>query len=215
MRNSPFLSLMSGMLLCLLILTGCRKEAPYLETFDEPGSWRTGSDADVDGAVVDGAYDFLVKADELIIWTTAGLDFADGVYELEATQIAGPLDNGFGMLLRVDDKNDNFYSFQISGDGYAWIGRYHNGGKDEVVPLVGGGWIETSAVNQGLNAINKLRVRAESGNMIFIVNEHEVGRVTDNSFASGDIGLVVRTLGLGGVQVRFDNFAVGPLAPLE
>jgi hypothetical protein len=215
MRNTQLRSTMSGILLCILFLASCRRSDPYVETFDEPGNWRTGSDADVDGAVIDGTYDFLVKADELIIWTTAGENFADGVYEVEATQVSGPLDNGYGMLFRVDDENDNFYSFQISGDGYAWIGRYRNGGEEEALPLVGEGWIETSAVNQGLSVVNRLRVRAESGNMIFLVNDHEIGRVTDNSFASGDIGLLVRTLGLGGVRVRFDNFAVGPLRALE
>jgi hypothetical protein len=47
--------------------------------------------------------------------------------------------------------------------------------------------------------------------MIFFVNDQEVGRVTDNSFRSGDIGVMAETLGLGGVQVHFDNFTVSPL----
>lgn len=199
----------------LLGLMGCGGDRHYLETFDAPGNWRIGSDTDVEGEVRDGVYDLLVKADELIIWTTAGERFDDGVYEVEATQSQGPLDNGYGMLLRVDDENDNFYLFQISGDGYTWIGRYLHGGEDEATPLIGNGWIESSAVNKGLNAMNRLRVRAESGNLIFVVNDHEVGRVTDNSFRRGDIGLMVRTLGVGGVRVQFDNFTVTPLEPLQ
>jgi hypothetical protein len=59
--------------------------------------------------------------------------------------------------------------------------------------------------------MNKLRVNVEGGNMIFYVNGQEVGRVTDNTFANGDIGVLVETLGLGGVHVQFDNFTVTPI----
>ncbi len=198
-------------ILLLLIVTGCGSNVPYLEEFDSPGNWRIGTDADVVGEVKDGVYELFVKADELIIWTTAGEKFTDGLYAVEATQIEGPLDNGYGMIFRVDDENDDFYLFEISGDGYTWIGRYRNGGEDEAEPIIGRGWIETNAVNQGLKVVNKLGVRAESGNLIFMVNDHEIGRVTDNNFREGDIGLMVRTLGQGGVRIQFDKFSIMPL----
>ena len=81
----------------------------------------------------------------------------------------------------------------------------------EAEPLVGEWWFESTAVQQGLNKTNVLRVQAEGGNMIFFVNDQEVGRVTDDAFRSGDVGLMVETLGLGGVQVQFDNVSVTPL----
>ena len=199
------------LLLIMFFLVACGKEQPFHETFDEPGNWRVGQDADAVGKIENGVYDLLVTGDDVIIWTTAGLNFSDGVYEVEATQIEGPLNNGYGMLFRVDDEQDNFYLFKISGDGFVWIGRIKNGGEEEAEPLVGDWWFESTAVNQGLNATNILRVRAEGANMIFYVNDIEVGRVTDNTFNSGDIGLVVETLGLGGVRVQFDNFKVLPL----
>lgn len=196
--------------LLLLWLTACGGDKPYTETFDEPGTWRIGSDADATGQVTEGVYDMFVKADDVTIWTTAGETFSDGVYEVEATQVSGPLNNGFGMVFRLDNNKDDFYLFKISGDGYVWIGRYRNGGA-EAEPLVGEWWFESPAVQRGLNQRNILRVEAEGGNLIFSVNGQEVGRVTDNAFTSGDIGLLVETLGLGDVQVQFDNFTVTPL----
>lgn len=199
------------LLLLLLCFTACTQPEAYAETFDNPGSWRVASDSNVDGVIENGVYDFTVLADQLTFWTTAGESFADGIYEVEATQIAGPLDNGYGMIFRVDDENDDFYSFQISGDGFVWIGRYRQGGIEEAEPIVQDWWFPSEAVNQGLDQTNTLRVQAESQNMIFFVNDIEVGRVSDASFSRGDIGLMVRTLGLGGVTVHFDNFSVSPI----
>lgn len=197
--------------LIMLALTACGSQQPYLETFDSPGDWRTGDDIDVEGDVQDGVFDLLVKADDLLIWTTAGKEFSDGVYEVEATQIDGPLDNGYGMLFRVNDETDDFYLFEISGDGFVWIGRYLNGGDDEITPIVSNSWFDSAAVSTGLNATNTLKVEAERANLIFYVNDQEVGRVTDNTFSKGDIGLMVRTLGAGGVHIQFDNFSVDPI----
>jgi hypothetical protein len=194
-----------------LCVSSCGGNDTYVETFDEPGTWSAGSDLDVDGDVRDGMYDLLVEADNLLIWASAGEQFGDGIYEVEATAVAGPLNNGYGMVIRLDDDADNFYLFKISSDGFIWIGKMVNGGLDENVPLVQDWWFESGAVKTGLDETNILRVRAESGNMIFFVNDQEVGRVTDNSFRSGDIGVMAETLGLGGVQVHFDNFTVSPL----
>ena len=195
----------------ILVMVACAQEEPYLETFDSPGTWRVASDSNVIGFVAEGVYDFTVTADQLTFWTTAGKEFTDGTYEVEATQISGPIDNGYGMIFRVDDENDNFYSFQISGDGYAWIGRYRQGGLGEAEPIVGDWWIESNAINVGVGQTNRLKVVAEGQNMVFFVNDSEVGRVSDATFAKGDVGLMVRTLGLGGVNVQFDNFSVSPL----
>jgi hypothetical protein len=168
------------------------------------------SSGDVVGEVRDGVFDFTVNENELTSWTTAGEEFSDGVYSVEATQVTGPDNNAYGMLFRVDDENDDFYSFQISGDGFVWIGRYRDGGAAEAEPIVNDWWFESPVINQG-NATNKLSVQAEGQNLIFFVNDQEVGRVTDDAFSSGDIGLMVRTLGIGGVNVQFDNFTIEPL----
>ena len=207
-RNSSFVLL----ILLLLSVMGCRRAQtePYLETFDTAATWGMGSDSNTAGEIVDGRYELLVRPIIDRFWTSAGQTFADGVYELEATQVAGPIDNGYGMLFRIDGRTDSFYAFQVSGDGYVWIAHCADGCAEERA-LVQGGWFESTAVNQGLNATNRLRVRAEGNSFIFYVNDQEVGQATDNSIARGDIGLVVETLGEGGVRIAFDNFRVTPL----
>jgi hypothetical protein len=48
--------------------------------------------------------------------------------------------------------------------------------------------------------------------MRFMLNDVEVGRASDERLTEGEIGLLVETLGQGGVEVWFDNFQVLPLA---
>lgn len=193
-----------------LLLASCGQSQTYQETFDEPGDWRVASDSNVSGIIENGVYDFLVLADQLTFWTTASENFSDGAFQVDATQIDGPIDNGYGMIFRVDDAGDNFYSFQISGDGYVWIGRYRNGVAENAA-MINDWWFPSAAIQQGLDNTNTLRVEAESQNMIFYVNGSEVGRISDAAFDRGDIGLLVMTLGAGGVHVEFDNFIVEPL----
>lgn len=198
----------------VVVITGCRNSGnsslPFIETFDEPGNWGTGEDAYSIGAVVNGVYDLKVIENDISRWVSAGKNFSDGIYEVEATPVEGPLDNGYGLIFRADVEKGNFYLFEISSDGYVWIGRFTNGVADNQ-SLIGGGWIESPAVLRGLNVTNKLRVQAEAGNLIFFVNDQEVGRVTDNTFTSGDVGIFVQTLGGSGVRVLFDNLSVKPL----
>ncbi len=197
----------------LLVLSSCKNQnTPYSEEFDAPSSWRTGDSGDATGEVVGGVYDFTVHSSDNIVWTTSGEEDApDGMYVVEAKQISGPLDNGYGMIFRVNDETNDFYMLQISGDGYVWVGRYHAGGEEEIVPMLEDGWFESTAVNQGIDQMNKLRARVEGANMIFYVNDQEVGRVTDDTFEGGDIGLLMQTFSEGGVQVQFDNFIVTPI----
>jgi hypothetical protein len=205
LKRKPYL------LLLVVLLVSCGGlNGPYMEAFEEAGNWGVGADVDAEGTVVDDRYEFLVKSNLGLFWSTAGRNFDDGVYTVEATQLEGPLDNGYGMLFRVDDETDSFYMFEVSGDGYVWIGRCENGCDEEQV-LIEDGWFASEAVNQGLDTPNELRVRAEGANMIFSVNDQEVGRVTDDAFSEGDIGIMVETLGQGEVLVAFDNFTVTPL----
>jgi hypothetical protein len=204
----PKLIFFCGLFLALLV-TACQS-GPYEETFDKTGNWGSGSSADVEGHVDNGVYELLVKGNSGVYLATAGESFADGVYEVEATQVAGPLNNGYGFLFKVDEETDSFYVFEISGDGWIWIGRCADLCESEQVALVGGDWFRSPAVNQGLQATNILRVVVDGTLMTFYVNGVEVGRTSDDRLTEGDIAVMVEALGESGVRVIFDNFRYTP-----
>lgn len=192
-----------------LLVTACQS-GPYEETFDKTGKWGSGSSADVEGQVDNSVYELLVKSNSGVYLATAGESFDDGVYEVEATQVAGPLNNGYGFLFKVDEETDSFYVFEISGDGWIWIGRCADLCESEQVALVGGDWFRSPAVNQGLQATNGLRVVVDGTLMTFYVNGVEVGRTSDDRLTEGDIAVMVEALGESGVRVIFDNFRYTP-----
>lgn len=195
----------------LMALAACTSNSPYVETFDEPGAWPQEENPYAIGRVFEGGYELEVKASDGLFWATNGVSTGDGTYQVEATQLAGPLDNGYGLLFMADPAEGNFFLFEVSGDGFVQIARCRGSCETEQEILVGTFWEESAAVLQGINQTNVLRVTADEGNLTFWVNEQEVGRAYDVTFTEGEIGVLVETLGAGDVKVRFDNYRYTPL----
>ena len=183
---------------------------PYEETFDVVETWTAGEGVNAEGSITEGVYEMSVELSGDIFWATAGQTFAGGEYEVEATPLEGAVDNGYGMLFHVDDEENSFYVFKVSSDGYVFIGRCADSCLEQQV-LVDQDWFASSAVQQGLDVTNKLRVVVSGPDMIFFVNDEEVGRASDDTLKKGDIGLMAETFTPGGLRVTFDNFTVMPI----
>lgn len=182
----------------------------YDESFDSAGTWGTGVSTDVEGGVSNGVYEMFVKSNQGVYMATAGQTFDNGVYEVEATQVDGPLNNGYGLLFRVNEDNNSFYALEVSGDGYVWIGYCSDLCKSEDDAIVGGDWFRSPAVKTGLHETNNLKVIANGSRMTFFVNGLEVGRAVDDRLEQGDVAVMVEALGQPGVRVIFDNFSYTP-----
>lgn len=203
-----------GLIIWLIVLRSgppVEKE-PYLETFEATGTWTAGEGIDAQGQVVDGAYEMSVDLIGDIYWATAGRVFADGVYEVEATPLDGTINNGYGLLFRVDEEEESFYIFKVSSDGYVFVGQCINNCAEQA-ELLDQDWFPSPSVRQGLDVTNQLRVVASGGNMTFYVNNELVGEASDDNLIKGDIGLVAETFAPGGSVIAFDNFRVTPLEP--
>lgn len=197
----------------LFAIAGALPDAPgsagvLLETtFDEPGTWGIGRQEGATGEVSGGAYEMAVDVAHGFFWTAPGAELGDAHYEVEAVQTAGGFQSGYGLLIGVDTEAKSFYVFEISADGYVWIGRCEeNCARAET--LVGDGWFASDAVRQGLGAINELRVDARGNELAFYINDSLAGTVEDSSALVGDVGLFAETLGADDLVVQFDNLRV-------
>lgn len=189
-----------------VFLCGCAADGgaalPWSDDFSDPGGWQAETDASAQVAVRDGVLRILVAVPNQLAWANAGLDFGDLHLTVEATQVAGPDDNEYGVLVRMQD-HSNFYCFSISGDGYFMVSRFVDGRRE---PL-GSSWTPLEAIHQG-QATNRLEVIAQGSLMTFLVNGEQVAQVTDTQFARGDIGLYAGTFREPGAEVHFDSLAV-------
>jgi len=194
-----------GLILALLGLAACGASSlkePWEEPFAEVGSWQLSSDAAAEVAITKGQLQIHILQPGQIAWATAGRTFKDFHLRVEATQLAGPVDNEYGVLVRLED-DTHFYAFSISGDGYARVAHYAAG----VWTVLGSDWTPQAAVQQGA-ATNVLEVEARGTHFTFWVNGEQVAQVTEETLPDGDVGLYAGAFDAAGVQIAFDNLFI-------
>jgi len=173
------------------------------EDFEQPGDWSVGSSDTVDRGYEDGRYRIEVLGSEMIAWSRLRGSFSDVAVQVVAEQTAGPFDSDYGVICRYLD-GDNFYSFSLSGVGEYSIYKLVS---DEWVALVP--WTPAQAIWSALP--NRITVLCQEHELSLRVNGVLLGRVQDEAFEEGDVGLFAGTRSDGGVRILFDDLQVVPL----
>jgi len=202
-------------LLLVLFLTACQSawvaelvtqsgQALYHDDFSDPSSgWPQTVSANGSLGYIDGVYRMVVQSAGYDLWAVSGQTYGDVQIEADATRLAGPVSNRFGLICRYQDM-DNFYMFIISSDGYYAIGKIKNG----AVSLLGQEMMAYSAaIVQGSDP-NHLRFDCIGNTLTGIVNGQAIANTSDADFSGGDAGLMAGAFDEGGVDVTFDNFVV-------
>ncbi len=181
------------------------KSILYKDDFSSSSSgWPVASDADkAANYTADGQYQIQAITKEQDVWAHPGVTFSDVSIEVDATKASGTDNNGFGVVCRFVDDN-NFYFFMVSSDGYQVIGKYE-GGKAKY--LSSDKMQAASGINAG-NVTNHVRGDCVGSTLTLYVNGKQLSSVTDTSFTTGDVGLIVGTFEDPNVSVNFDNFVV-------
>lgn len=145
-------------------------------------------------------YRILVNSLNTNFWSTPQHDFADVRMEVDAGKLGGPDANRIGLLCRF--RNDAYYFFMITSDGFYGIGIFA-GGKG--VLLGQSEMQQNSNIKTGL-AVNHLRADCVGDTFTFYVNGFQLASVQDSTLKAGDVGLLGGTFDQPGVDVIFDNF---------
>jgi hypothetical protein len=208
--SRPPAVLISALLLCVVALaTGCAQPepVPWHDDFSDPKSgWQAESDAAAKVRYADGVLLIRVLWPNTLSWASASRDFADFHLTVEASQVAGPDDNEYGVLTRIQD-GQQFYMFAISGDGYFRIVKHEDGEER----LLSADWTASPAIKPGA-ATNLLAIDCRGSTMTLAVNGVVLAEVRDDGYSHGDIALYAgsfRDPGEG-VEIHFDNLAVTP-----
>lgn len=195
--------------LCWLLIGLCacagNKADVWRESFDEAGAWLLSSDAAADVSLADGELVIEIFEADRIAWASTPQIYTNFKVQVDAKQVSGPDDNAYGVLVRMD-KDDSFYAFSISGDGYVRAAYY----TGSVWTVLGADWFLSEAVQQGA-AQNHLAVEVQGPTYVFLVNDQEVLRVEHTARGKGSIGLYAGAFSEAGVIVAFDNLEVQPL----
>lgn len=211
MKTKIYLSVMTLFLALAILACSFGSEAETLpggilfqdDFSDTSSGWdRVNSDEGVTD-YANGEYRILVNTDNTDVWANPGLSFSDTQIEVDARKAGGPDDNDFGLICRYEN-SENFYFFIISSDGFYAVGRVIDGvqellGEIEMIP--------NDAINIG-NMSNHLKVDCIGSSLSLSVNGAQLVTVTDNAFASGDVGLIAGTFDIPGTDIHFDNFVV-------
>ncbi len=146
-------------------------------------------------------YHITVSASNLFAWGLANRDLSDFILEVEATHEKGSFNSSYGIIFRLQDAQ-NFYRFDVSGDGFYLLSKFVDGQWETLVD-----WTESPSINQG-QTTNVLKVACQASRIGIYSNGQLLAEVEDRSFSHGDIGLFAGTFSDPEVHISFDNLKV-------
>lgn len=207
----PFSMLLLATMLACTTITNLASQAqptPSKVIFEDSefvDSCNTESTSDVERFTQDGRFVMHVVTPAYVGWTECTeVEYSDFIMEVDATQVEGPDNNAYGLILRYGLESDEFYAFMISGDGFY---AFTVDGANHTDPEFLSEWGESSAINQGAQ-LNRLKVVAVGSSMKYYVNDQLLGEVQDSRFTTGTLGFFVGSVEEGEVRIAFDNFKI-------
>lgn len=182
------------------------KQLLYEDDFsDRKSGWPRESADEYDLDYEDGEYHISVKNPHWWSWSLNRLTglLTDFILEVDARLISGPRESGYGLLFRCQD-SENFYLFEVSGDGYYSVDALLDGKWNRLHGKTMSEFIEKD------NSTNHLQVVCKGSQMEVYVNGHHLTTITDNSITLGYVGMIVETASLSAC-VAFDNIRVSSI----
>ena len=176
----------------------------FFDDFSETGSgWDRFQDVIGMTDYRDETYQIQVNEPNTDLFANPGQFLKDVIIEVNASRVSGPVNNSFGIICRYQDEK-NYYSAQISSDGYAGIFRM----KDGILKLLGHETMQPVPAILGGTASNLIHFECIGNELALSVNGEPVDVQPDKSFDKGDVGLIAGTFEESGTLVSFDDFKV-------
>ena len=183
-------------------LTPSRSPDLFRDDFSQDiGLWETFDEPNAATQIADGRLAIAISAADTVAFSLAAINLTDFDLTVATSLTGGGFANGYGVIFRYID-NNNFYRFDISGDGLWGVSRRQDDRWISIVELE-----PSQAINTG-PALNTLRIVARGDDFVFYANGTELGQVTDSNLPVGRIGLFASTFDDPNTQVSFDNLNI-------
>lgn len=183
-------------------LTPSRSPDLFRDDFSQDiGLWETFDEPNATTQIADGRLAIAISAADTVAFSLAAINLTDFDLTVATSLTGGGFANGYGVIFRYID-NNNFYRFDISGDGLWGVSRRQDDRWISIVELE-----PSQAINTG-PALNTLRIVARGDDFVFNANGTELGQVTDSNLPVGRIGLFASTFDDPNTQVSFDNLNI-------
>lgn len=173
--------------------------------FSSSDCFDTPSDQDVKRSLDGEQLNIEILTPQIFAWSNCtAQEFSDFVLEVDATQVGGPDNNDYGIIFRYNSSTNEYYTFQISGDGYYMV-NYSGATPEASFILLN--WAAIPDVKKG-NSTNHLKVSAIGDEITVYVNDVMVGFVRSNILKSGYVGLSAGAFDVANVKISFDNLKI-------
>ncbi len=154
---------------------------------------------------VDGGYQIYNRILNAAIWSVREIAYTNIIVEADAVRKNGPDDSYFGVVCHFSDEGANYIALVIGDNGEYGIARM----KADAFEFLIKGVDENEIIRRGFGQTNRISGQCAADKYVLRVNGAQLAEVFDNSFTSGDVGLVAgNRLSGDGATVLFDNFAL-------
>ncbi|MFQ5434749.1 MAG: hypothetical protein ACE5FD_07720, partial [Anaerolineae bacterium] len=181
----------------------------FLDDFSNSGSgWPTDDNSTRQVGYLAGEYRILMKSANTWAGARPGVKGTDFRVSVDVRNVNG-VDGTYGIIWGLAEDWSQFYTFEISPDGFYRIWQ-HDDGTWTLLELD-----SSSHINTG-TAGNRLKVERNSSQIKAYVNSQLLTTLTEGSFiGERHVGLIASTYDPVNLDARFDNFDVcsfsGPL----
>ena len=118
--------------------------------------------------------------------------------------------DSYGLAARIGGENyDRGYTLEFSCDGRYRMRKFISG----KAPVVMVDWTESSAIDQGSGAQNRLGFLLDGSRLVGFANGEILGEVKDGDFVFGNFGLFAVANVTPGLTVDFTDFSLWHFPP--
>ncbi len=157
-------------LACTTLLYG-QSNLVFLDEFeDNRWEWADFSHDNAEAFFNYGRYEFKHKREEgsWSVFKTIELDDTkDWRFEIVMGHLKGITNYGYSFLF--GKKEDSYFQFALSGNGYFYIGEYKNGKYSDVLD-----WVENKTLIKGSGQLNKVEIARNGSQWLFHINGQQV-----------------------------------------